>query len=51
MCEELEIEEGKNIPFKVLDKRFIMSYFNNLIEPLYNLGVDFLPCSIFSKHS
>ena len=41
MCEELEIKDGEVIPFKVLDKRFITSYFNNLIDPLYALGVDF----------
>lgn len=41
MCEELGIEVGNVIPFKVLDKSFINSYFNNLINPLYELGVDF----------
>lgn len=41
MCEELNNPTDKLIPFKVLDKDFIVSYFNNLIEPLYKLGVDF----------
>ena len=41
MCEELEIENGSIIPFKVLDRRFIESYFSYLINPLYELGVDF----------
>ena len=26
---------------KAMDKNFIVSYFKNLIDPLYNLGVDF----------
>ncbi len=41
MCEELHNEVGKIIPFKVLDKDFIVSYFKNLINPLYDVGVDF----------
>ena len=41
MCEALGIEIGNIIPFKVLDKSFIESYFENLINPLYELGVDF----------
>lgn len=40
MKEELK-EESEIIPFKVLDKEFIDSYFENLINPLYNLGIDF----------
>ena len=41
MCEDLNVSTEKTIPFKVLDKNFIASYFENLIDPLYNLGVDF----------
>ena len=41
MCKELNNPTNANIPFKVLDHNFIISYFNNLIEPLYELGVDF----------
>ncbi len=41
MCEDLKIEKGQVIPFKVLNKELILSYFNNLINPLYELGVDF----------
>lgn len=41
MCSELNNPTDKLIPFKVLDKNFIVSYFNNLIRPLYDLGVDF----------
>jgi len=41
MCEELGSDTNKLIPFKVLDKNFIVSYFNNLINPLYGLGIDF----------
>lgn len=41
MCEELGNPTDKVIPFKVLDKNFITSYLENLIDPLYNYGVDF----------
>jgi len=41
MCEELGYQTDKMIPFKVLDKAFIISYFKNLINPLTDLGVDF----------
>ena len=41
MCEELNIPAGEVIPFKVLNKDLIASYFKNLINPLYDLGVDF----------
>ncbi len=41
MCSELNLPTDKMIPFRVLDKDFIVSYFNNLINPLYELGVDF----------
>lgn len=41
MCNELNIPIGKVIPFKVLDQNFIVSYFENLINPLYKIGVDF----------
>jgi len=41
MCEDLDLENDKIIPFKVLNKEFIASYFKNLINPLYKLGVDF----------
>ena len=30
-----------DIPFNVYDKNFLMQYFNNVIPPLDNLGVDF----------
>ena len=41
MCSELNLPTNRMIPFRVLDKNFIVSYFNNLINPLYELGVDF----------
>lgn len=41
MCEELGNEKDKLIPFKALNKDFIVSYFKNLINPLNDLGVDF----------
>ncbi len=41
MCTELNLPTNKPIPFKALSKDFIVSYFNNLINPLYALGVDF----------
>ena len=41
MCEELGTDRTKLIPFKVFDKNFIVSYFNNLINPLYEFGIDF----------
>lgn len=41
MCEDLGVTKGEVIPFKVLDRKFIDSYFQNLINPLYDLGVDF----------
>ena len=41
MCTELNYPTDKIIPFKVLDKNFIISYLQTLIAPLYNLGVDF----------
>ncbi len=41
MCSDLNLPTNNVIPFKVLDKPFIDSYFHNLINPLYNLGVDF----------
>ncbi len=41
MCNDLNHPTDKLIPFKVLDKDFIVSYFENLIRPLYALGVDF----------
>ncbi len=41
MCDDLNIENGKVIPFRALDANFINSYFYNLINPLDKLGVDF----------
>jgi len=41
MCQELNFPTDQNIPFKVLNKEFIVSYFHTLIDPLYKLGVDF----------
>jgi len=41
MCSELGNEQDKLIPFRALNKDFIVSYFKNLINPLYELGVDF----------
>ena len=41
MCLDLNWNDVNPIPFKVLNKNFIASYFNNLINPLYALGVDF----------
>ena len=41
MCADLNFPTTKTIPFKVLSKEFINSYFENLIEPLYALGIDF----------
>ncbi len=41
MCKDLNVKQGEIIPFKVLDIDFINSYFENLINPLYDYGVDF----------
>ena len=41
MAHELGIEKGATIPLNVYDKKFIKSYFNNFINPLYNSGIDF----------
>jgi alpha-glucosidase (family GH31 glycosyl hydrolase) len=41
MCTELGVEPGNVIPFNVLDPNFVVSYFKNLINPLYEIGVDF----------
>ena len=41
MCSELNLPKKSPIPFKVLDKNFMVSYLDKLIKPLYNLGVDF----------
>ncbi len=41
MCSELGLETDKVIPFKVLDANFIVSYLNNLIKPLDDIGIDF----------
>ena len=41
MCTDLNYPTDKLIPFHVLDKNFIVSYFNRLINPLYELGIDF----------
>ena len=41
MCQDLNLATDRPIPFRVLDQNFIVSYFNNLINPLYDLGVDF----------
>lgn len=40
MAQELNIEDNKPIPFNMYDRNFIISYFNNLINPLYEY-VDF----------
>ncbi len=41
MCEDLNYANDKVIPFRILDKNFVISYFQNLIHPLDKLGVDF----------
>ena len=41
IAHELGIEGGATIPLNVYDKRFIKSYFNNIINPLHVAGVDF----------
>lgn len=41
MKEDLRLERNGLIPFKVFDQEFIVSYFKNLINPLYEIGVDF----------
>ncbi len=41
MCRDLNYATDKAIPFKVLDKDFIVSYFDKLINPLYEIGIDF----------
>ena len=41
MCVDLGVPNNKLIPFHVLDKNFIVSYFNRLINPLYDVGIDF----------
>lgn len=40
MAQELNISDGANIPFNALDKNFMISYINNLINPMLNLGID-----------
>ncbi len=41
MCVDLGVPNNKLIPFHVLDKNFMVSYFSRLINPLYELGIDF----------
>ena len=41
ICNDLGIHNNKLIPFHALDKDFIVSYFSRLINPLYELGIDF----------
>ena len=41
MCQDLNHPSNKTIPFRALDKNFILAYFNNLINPLYDLDIDF----------
>ncbi len=41
MCLDLNFPTDQVIPFKVLNNDFIVSYFKNLIDPLYKIGVDF----------
>ncbi len=41
MCKYLNLPTDKPIPFKVLNQGFIVCYFNYLINPLYEIGVDF----------
>ena len=41
MCTDLNFPNDKIIPFHVLDKNFITSYFMRMINPLYELGIDF----------
>ncbi len=40
-CEKLNVIDGKTIPFNVLNKDIINLYFEKLITPLNNYGVDF----------
>ena len=41
IAKALGVKEKQIIPFNVFDKTLIISYLNELIEPLYALGVDF----------
>ena len=41
MCQDLNLPTNQVIPFRVLSKDFIASYLENLIAPLYDLGIDF----------
>ena len=40
MKEELRTLDGDIIPFNVFDTNFVASYFNNVIKPLSDLGID-----------
>ncbi len=41
LCTEMNYPTDKVVPFHVLDKNFIVGYFNRLINPLYEIGIDF----------
>ncbi len=41
MRESLNILSEQTIPFNVYDHNFLLKYFDNIIDPLTNLGVDF----------
>lgn len=38
----VNVPEGQTIPFNAFDKQFIALYIQNIINPLLNIGVDFL---------
>ncbi len=40
VAKELGISQKQTIPFNVFDRNLIAAYFNYLIEPLYEVGVD-----------
>lgn len=41
MAQELNIKDGKTIPFNAFDTEFISSYLQRIINPLTDMGIDF----------
>ena len=41
VAKELGISEKQTIPFNVFDKSLVAAYFDYLIDPLYDIGIDF----------
>ncbi len=41
ICDDINASTDRVIPFRVLDRSFMASYLDKLIDPLYELGIDF----------